>query len=134
MLVIEGLQQRYGNLLTKMLKQNALAIADFMIDMNTEINSSDNHKMNIIDALDRVSDFYDNKKPFKEMTRENILSFLDSFRKAEISDPQHKWIGTYNLYRAMIVKFFKWLYYPNIESSKRPKVSIIRNNGCLEQS
>jgi hypothetical protein len=105
MLVIEGLQQRYRNLLTKMLKQNALAIADFMIDMNTEINSSDNHKMNIVDTLDGVSDFYDNKKPFKEMTRENILSFLDSFRKAEISDPQHKWIGTYNLYRAIIAKF-----------------------------
>ena len=31
------------------------------------------------------------------MTREDILSYLDSLRKPEGSDPYHKWIGTYNL-------------------------------------
>jgi hypothetical protein len=31
----------------------------------------------------------------KEMNREDILSFLDSLRKPEVSDPQHKWVGTY---------------------------------------
>jgi hypothetical protein len=52
---------------------------------------------------------------------------LDSFRKPEASDPLHKWIGTYNLKRDVIVKFFKLLYYPDIESAKRPKPKVVEN-------
>jgi integrase len=78
-------------------------------------------------VLDRLSNFYDNRESFNQMTRQHILSFLDSLRKSETSDPQHKWIGTYNLYRTLIVKFFKWLYYPNIEPSKRAKPSVVEN-------
>jgi hypothetical protein len=52
---------------------------------------------------------------FREMTREDILLYLDSFRKPEASDPLHKWIGTYTLRRGLIVKFFKWLYHPEGE-------------------
>ena len=61
------------------------------------------------------------------MTRQHILSFLDSLRKPETSDPQHKWIGIYNLDRTLIVKFFKWLYYPEIEPSKRIKPPVAEN-------
>ena len=39
----------------------------------------------------------------------------------------HKWIGTYNLYRIELMRFFKWLYYPYIESDKRPKPEVIQN-------
>ena len=55
------------------------------------------------------------------------MQFLDSFRKPEASDPLHKWIGTYNIYRVVFIRFFKWLYYPDIEPKKRPKPSIIEN-------
>jgi hypothetical protein len=30
------------------------------------------------------------------MTREDILSYLDRYRKFENEDPLHKWIGSYN--------------------------------------
>jgi len=127
-LATEGLEPRFNNLLAnKILRQNAIAISEFIINTNTEINPSNHHKMNIINVLDRLSNFYDNKKPFKEMTRQHILSFLYSLRKSETSDPQHKWIGTYNLYRTLIVKFFKWLYYPDIEPSKRIKPPVVEN-------
>jgi integrase len=122
-----GLQKRYSAVLNEMLKQNATAIANFIINMNTEINLSENHKINFIEVLNSLSKFYGNKKPFTEMRREDILSFLDSTRKPEISDPQHKWIGTYNLYRVLIVKFFKWLYYPMTQSGERPKPSVVEN-------
>jgi integrase len=95
--------------------------------LNTEINLSVNHKVNFIEVLNALSSFHKNKKAFREMSRENILSFLDSVRKPEASDPQHKWIGTYNLYRVLIVKFFKWLYYSEMEPSKRPKPSVVEN-------
>jgi hypothetical protein len=50
---------------------------------------------------------YIKNKPFAEMTRKDIINFLDSFRKSEILDPLHKWIGTYNLYLVRIIRFFK---------------------------
>jgi integrase len=123
----DGLQQHYTNLLFRMLKQNALAVSDFITSMNSEINPSSNHRMNCIEVIGQLSKFYDHKKPFSKMTRQDILSFLDSLRKSENSDPQHRWIGTYNYYLSIIVKFFKWLYYPNIEASKRTKPSVVIN-------
>ncbi|MGA9150477.1 MAG: hypothetical protein WBZ36_07860 [Candidatus Nitrosopolaris sp.] len=39
----------------------------------------------------------------------------------------HKWIGTYNIYRIYLLRFFKWLYYPDREPKKRSKPSVIEN-------
>lgn len=39
----------------------------------------------------------------------------------------HRWIGTYNIYRIHLVKFFKWLHYPDLEPKKRPKPEVIQN-------
>jgi hypothetical protein len=38
---------------------------------------------------------------------------------SENEDPLHKWIGTYNTKRIILIRFFKWLYYPNVDNSKR---------------
>ena len=56
-----------------------------------------------------------------------MLSYLDSLKKDETQDPMHKWIGTHSLYRIIIIKFFKWLYYPDIEPKKRPKPNVAEN-------
>jgi hypothetical protein len=125
--VTDGLQQHYINLLVKMLN------ADFITSMNSEINPSISHRMNCIEVIGQLSKFYDHKKPFSKMTRQDILSFLDSLRKSEISDPQHRWIGTYNYYLSIIVKFLKWLYYPDIEPSKRTKPPVIANIHILKR-
>jgi hypothetical protein len=63
----------------------------------------------------------------KHMDRDDVLAFLDSYRKTDASDPLHKWIGTYNLYRTVFITFFKWLHYPDIESNKRPKPAVVEN-------
>jgi hypothetical protein len=39
----------------------------------------------------------------------------------------HKWIGTYNLFRIYLLRFFKWLYTPDIEHSKRPTSAVMDN-------
>jgi integrase len=122
-----GLQERYSRIFTKMLKQNAIALVDFITNLNTEINLSENHKINFIEVMNALSNYYDNKKSFRDMKRHDILSFLNNVRKHEISDPQHKWVGTYNLYRVLVVKFFKWLYYPELQPSKRPKPPSVEN-------
>ena len=41
-------------------------------------------------------------------------------RKPERIDPLHKWIGTYNLKKEALTKFFKWLYNPHLTAQDRP--------------
>ena len=111
----EGLRSHYYALFDKIpLKENALTLASYIIPMKSEINPSNNYRIDIIEKISRLSIYY-GKTLFKDMTREQILDFLDSLRKPEASDPLHKWIGTYNIYRIHIVRFFKWLYHPDIE-------------------
>jgi hypothetical protein len=61
------------------------------------------------------------------------VRFLDSLRKPEESDLLHKSIGTYNIYRVLLIRFFKWLYYPDLEQKKRPKPSVIENIAQLKR-
>jgi integrase len=94
--------------------------------MRTEINLSDNYRRDLIILLCRFSRT-NHHKPFEQIIRQEIISFLDSVRKAEEVDSLHKWIGTYNLYRTHILRFFKWLYYPGILPDKRPRPAVIKN-------
>jgi integrase len=123
----EGLTSRYSTCFYKIpLKENALALASYIISMKSEINLSNNYRIDTIEKISRLSIYY-GKTLFKDMTREQILDFLDNLRKPEASDPLHKWIGTYNLFRIYFMRFFKWLYYPDIEPQKRPKPSVVEN-------
>jgi hypothetical protein len=94
--------------------------------MKIEINLSDHYMKDILLLLSRLAK-YKNNKSFKDLTRKNILEFLNTFVKTEESDPLHKWIGTYNVYIGHLQRFFKWLYYPNFEPSKRPKPVVVEN-------
>ena len=129
----EGLSSDCFNLLhNKVLpanKENALTICNYISTLKSEINPSDGYRKNNILLLCTFSIFFKNAKSklFKDVMREDILSFLDSLRKIESVDPLHKWIGTYNVYRIQLMRFFKWLYSPAIEQKKRPKPSIIEN-------
>jgi hypothetical protein len=100
--------------------------------MRTEINPSDNYRRDSIKMPYLLSNYLKDK-PFHEMTREDTIDFLDSFRKPEALDPLHKWIGTYNLYLMRIIRFFKWLYYSETEHRKRLKPEIVQNIGRLRR-
>jgi integrase len=108
-------------------RENALLICEYILALRTELNPSNGYKRNNAVLLSNFSMYFKNAKLFKEITREDILSFLDSFRKDEAIDPLHKWIGTYNLYRIELMRFFKWLYSPDQEQNKRPKPAVIEN-------
>jgi integrase len=59
------------------------------------------------------------EEKFIDMTRGDILCYLDKCRKLENEDPLHKWIGSYNAKLVVLSRFFKWLYYPNVEDANR---------------
>jgi hypothetical protein len=108
-------------------KANVLLICDYMSSFRSEVNPANNYQKDNIILLCKLSIFFKNYKAFSEMAREDVLSFLDSFRKTEAADPLHKWIGTYNLYRIELMRFFKWLHSPDVEQKKRPKPPVIEN-------
>jgi len=109
--------------------ENAATIVDYILAMSEETNPSNMHKKNQIITLTQLSEYCcssknnndnDNDKTFLQMTRDDVLTYLGKCRKPEDIDPMHKWIGTYNLRRGYLLRFFKWLYNPNLEPNKRP--------------
>ena len=131
--VTAGLPREIFNLLlNKIPNEDALIVMDYVLSLKTEINPSDNYRIDIIRILTKFIIFcrrhhHLSKKPLKQLSREDVLAFLDSFRRTEALDPLHKWIGTYNLYRMHLLRFFKLLYSPDVKSHKRPKPSVVEN-------
>ncbi|CAN5156964.1 hypothetical protein BH18THE2_BH18THE2_18970 [soil metagenome] len=125
--ITTGSRPAYLNVLHTVSNDNASTIADYILAMKTETNLSDSCREDNIMALCRYSKYCSNR-PFKTVTkRDNIIAFLECFRKPESIDPLHKWIGSYNVHRIYLMRFFKWLYYPDIEPDNRPKPNVIQN-------
>jgi integrase/recombinase XerD len=107
-------------------RENVGIIIRFIKCQKTEINLSDNYKYLLVRALIMLARYFKSKS-FSQLTRSDIISYLDSSRKSEAVDPQHQWVGTYNLRRTLFLKFFKWLSYPTKEANKRPTPQVMRN-------
>jgi hypothetical protein len=97
-----------------------MIVTNYIKAMRTETNLSDNYRKDVIKVLCIFSN-YNKDKPFNVITRRDIIAFLDSFRRPDALDPMHKWIGTYNIYKIHLIRFFKWLYFPDVEPGNRPK-------------
>jgi hypothetical protein len=91
-LITQGIDSFYVSLLKELSQDNALTIVNYILSMKNEINISDNYRRSNIYTLYRISKFFNNRKLYKELVRDDILQFLDSFRKPETSDPLHKWL------------------------------------------
>jgi hypothetical protein len=114
--------------------ENALIVCNYIIAMKHEVNAKPTYVKSVTQILSELSRHVGITKNFMDIMMEQseeegninkdnndvnvLLSYLDSCRKSENDDPLHKWIGTYNLKRTAIMRFFKWLYYPNIANPK----------------
>lgn len=126
-MITSGLPSSYGRNLRQLKnQQNISTIVEYILAMKTETNLSDLYRRETINNL-RMFCGFNNHKSFQDVTRNDIISYLDNCRKSETTDPFHKWIGTYNLYRMYLVRFFRWFYSPNIEPSKRQTPSVMEN-------
>ena len=121
-----GLKPACKKILRKVSKTNAIIIADYITSMQTEINPSDRYKKTIIMLLCKFSQ-RNKDKSFQQITRQEVVAYLERSRKPEAVDPLHKWIGTYNLYRIYFLRFFKWLYNSDVEPNKRTKPPVVDN-------
>jgi hypothetical protein len=84
---LDGLQPYfYDHLKNRIPKTNAISIVAYILAMKVEANLSIDHRREVITTLKLLSQFLEDK-PFKEMTRNDILSFLERKRKSETVDP-----------------------------------------------
>jgi uncharacterized protein YihD (DUF1040 family) len=114
-------------------KENALIICDYVVVMRREVNPRLNYKRNTIQFLSELSKAAGVEKKFIDMTKDDIICYLDKCRKTENEDPLHKWIGSYNTKLGTLCRFFKWLHYPDIEDPKiRSELSAVeRKPECI---
>jgi hypothetical protein len=108
------------------ISNNATTIVEYIAAMKSEVNLADHYRKDLIILLSKFSKYNDNK-PFKDLTRKDIIAFLETLRKTETLDPMHKWIGSYNTYRMHLHRFFRWLHCPHLEPNKRPNPTIFEN-------
>jgi integrase len=104
----KGINSRLKALARKSSK-SAATICDHILTEQTEHNIKASTAESKVKSLLWLSKYL-NDKPFEEMTKQDILSYLNSLRKSTSIDPQQKWIGSYNNRLRYYAKFFRWLY------------------------
>jgi hypothetical protein len=124
--ITEGIDAFVIKKLRNLSEKNVNTIVNFMLVLNTESNPSIGYRQQIIMRLCELSKFV-NDREFKQITKKDLIQYMDKFRKPESVDPLHKWIGTYNLFLILLVKFFRWLYFPDVESKNRPRPQVVEN-------
>jgi integrase len=130
--VTNGFHKYIHKQFTEMIsRENAVKIAKYIQDHKSE-NLSDGYRRMTVTCLITLSRYFKNKS-FSQLTKSDIMNYLDSLRKTEDADPAHKWIGTYNVRRQLFLKFFKWLYYPSEEAIKRPIPEVMRGVSSLKR-
>ena len=133
----EGFATKFCELVLKdrnrISEENALTICDYIIAMKREVNPRLSYKRNTIEILSELSRDVGIENKFIDMTRDNVLCYLDKCRKTENEDPLHKWLGIYNMRLVMLSRLFKWLYYPDVEDPKRRNElsALERKPGCI---
>jgi hypothetical protein len=110
--ITTGLSRPYFRSILKKLqeknKENADIICRHILAEQAEINIKNSTKEGKIKILTWLSNFFDDKIRYPEMTKQDILSYLNSLRKPP--EQGNGWINSYNNRQMVFLKFFKWLY------------------------
>ena len=73
--------------LSSVISQTEEIIRRYKIAMETEVNPSKNYEHSIVTCLRSLAKQI--KKSFESITKEDIVLFLNSFKKSEPLDPLH---------------------------------------------
>lgn len=97
---------------------NAKILCDYIIAEQDEINIKESTKEGKIKSLVWLAAYLKNKA-FDEITKYDIMQYLNSLKRPVLDDPTHKSIGTYNTRQMIFLKFFRWLYNPDEPDHKK---------------
>jgi integrase/recombinase XerD len=127
----KSLTRSYQKRLALLDPKQISVICDYVSALRSEIKLSDQYRQSILNTLVTLSRCVE--KSFRDFTRADVIRYLDRFRKDESIDRTHKWIGTYNTNLINVIKFFRWLYSPDLEPTKRPKPKVVQNLSRFKQ-
>jgi hypothetical protein len=89
--ITNGLSRPYFNKILKELVkknlENAIIICDYIIAEQIEINIQNSTKESKIKVLAWLSNHFQDEKLFRDMTKHDILDFLNKLRKSVTEDP-----------------------------------------------
>lgn len=112
--------------LAELSENHKSVLADFLAEITYKESVAPNTKGAYINNL-----YYLVKdtrgKQFREMTSMDIDLYLQSHHRPLALDPKQKWVNSHNVRGSMFMKFFKWLYYPDLPAESRPKPDVIKN-------
>src|SRR5690348_12492176 len=89
---------------TRLSEENALTVCNYIIAFKHEVNPRPSYIQSTIQFLSELSKAVGVEKRFEDFPKDDILLYLDSYRKPENEDPMHKWIGTHNLKLVTLVR------------------------------
>lgn len=108
--ITEGCSKPYFyKALTRMTRtsiENSDTICEYIQAEQTEINLKNSTKEGKIKVLLWLSVFLGNKS-FQQMTKQDILFYLDNLRRPLSEDPSQRRIGSYNSRQMILNKFFR---------------------------
>jgi hypothetical protein len=78
------------HLLTKITRKNLQIIVDYIMAFQTDAGPSQQYRVDTIYKLQL--DEYHHPKSFHDLTRQDIVEFLDHYRKPESVDALHRWV------------------------------------------
>jgi hypothetical protein len=81
--IIADLPKSYGKNLRTLPLENLKTVVSYIMVLKTEINPSRHYKKDIIEALTKFGLWFIYNNNFKDVTRDDVISFLDSLRKSE---------------------------------------------------
>ena len=102
--------------------QNANILYDFIIteQNHTNVKLSRFSYIKVICLFNRYLSY----KDFINITKNDVLDYLNSLKRSESDDPTHKWINTYNTRQAILSKFFRWLYNQDEPDQKKRETPV----------
>ncbi|MDH3313064.1 MAG: site-specific integrase [Nitrosopumilus sp.] len=90
-----------------------LQFKDWLVDEDSMLSNAANY-LRVL----KLFSFDLGKKEFKDVTREDVLEFLDKRKKSIDVDPEKKWVRTWNDYLARLVGFYRWLHNNEITKDR----------------
>ena len=95
---------------------NSQLIAEFHGFMKDNC-ASQRHQNNNLKAIITYAEFLGAGGTFYQVkSKDQIVSFLNTKMKTDLSDPEKRWITTWNDYLVRIKHFFRWLHNCKIKS------------------
>jgi hypothetical protein len=126
-----GLPSSFAKHLCSTGEDNAATIVEYIAAVENEVNLSDNYRRDLIESLARFSKYNDNK-PFKVLTRSNVIAFLESLHKTETGS--YAQMDRYlQPFPDLFTAIFQVALYPDFEPNKRPKPTIVENLARLKR-